>query len=87
MHSCLQVLPEVMEVEVSAAGEWRPKAGGYPLMAVTDPLGTPLAKPLRSPTQVLLHTPLPPFPSSRDFADQCQWSAPPPLFHLPVFSH
>jgi hypothetical protein len=37
-----QELRDVMEVEVSAQGQWRPRDGGYPWTKITDPLPAPL---------------------------------------------
>lgn len=42
----LQEFPDVLEIEVSPDGEWRPSTGRYPWTQITDPLPAPLPEPV-----------------------------------------
>lgn len=43
----LQDLPDVLEIEVSPEGQWKPTSGRYAWTNLTDPLLPPLPEPIQ----------------------------------------
>ncbi len=55
----LQDLPEVLEIEVSPEGQWKPSSGRYSWTDITDKLLPPLPEPIEviaNLSLITLHT-------------------------------